>query len=1195
MKRRVTLLALALFALAAAPAHAARDYVGLVNPWVEADIARYFFFQSASNPFSFVKLRPDTSTNAAWGTGYRRNEDQVKGFSHVHEWSFSGVQVMPTTGTDVPKTQGDTGWQSHVDHDNGEIAEPGYHRLHLDRYGITAELTATDRVGMHRYTYEQGGPSDIIVNLAGQLGEARMDDAHVERIGSKRLSGWVNQRDKHTKLFFEIAFDRPFDSLHGWTGDKEVGKPIDELAGDQMGVYAHFDRLRPGETIQMKVALSLTSSDGAARNMEAELPGWNFQKVKRASQKRWNDMLGRIDVSGGTHQQQVKFYTDLFHVLCGRGMASDADGKYLDDTWNGGTVKQIPLGRDGKPKFAMYNYDALWLTQWNVNSILGLAYPEIYSSFVQSQLQYYKDGGLLPRGPAAGEDTMVMDGSAITSFITGAINKGIGDIDLNLAYEAMLDAHSAGGLFDKGSFEAFGWSGGGGFRDYADRGFVPQELGGGPLNGGAGETLEYAYQDWGLAQLARRLGKRGLNIAQFATTTASSGTAERAVDGRPARSGDVRWVPTDEHPWVQLDWDTPQAVTKVVVSDPGTLRFSDGTSLPVQAGTISVRKHVSWVRFEGAGLDELEVWDDRDVASYLMDRSRNWRNLFDPSTGFIRPKNRDGSWMTPFDPLSPEDFVEANAWQATWFTSHDVMGLANLMGGEEAYADKLNYAFTRAEPSNFIAQYGAGYISYGNQPGLEDAHMFNYVGYPWLTQHWVREVKEKTYGAISTTDGYGHFDEDQGQMGALSALMAMGLFEVTGGGLPNPVYDITSPIFSEVRIALNRDYYKGREFRIRTHGDLNDQYIQRARLDGKVLDNAWFRHDQLADGGALDLWLGPEPNKQWGVAQLPPSESPSEHRSPVYASALALEGPDRIDVPYGTAKYSVAFTPADTTLKYAYWSVTEADGSPTDKATIDQEGTLSVKHLDGTVKITARAIDGHGVTASTLVTLDLDPALLRGNAARWPGVKASASTEYDANYGAAKVADGVIGNKDGGDWASRGEREPWVQLDFPKPIKTDRIVIYDRPGTQDDVNGGELQFSDGSTVPVTGIPADGSAKTVEFDMREVTSVRFQVHGGTGQNPGLSELEVYAVPSAPEPPASVTVTRTGDQAKVTWTAPPFDGGAPVLGYLVRTYRGGEVIGEQAVDGLEVTLPAAAGDTFAVAATNLVGTGEERAEP
>ena len=144
--------------------------------------------------------------------------------------------------------------------------------------------------------------------------------------------------------------------------------------------------------------------------------------------------------------------------------------------------------------------------------MLGLAYPEVYSDFVKSQLQMYKDGGLLPRGPVAGNYSMVMTGSPVTSFITGAWNKGIRDFDVNVAYDAMMDAHSVGGLFEKSAFEYDGWSGLGGIRDYLDRGYVPQELGGGPLNGGAGQTLEYAHQDFALAQLAQQLHKRGINV-----------------------------------------------------------------------------------------------------------------------------------------------------------------------------------------------------------------------------------------------------------------------------------------------------------------------------------------------------------------------------------------------------------------------------------------------------------------------------------------------------------------------------------------------------------------------------------------------------------------------------------------------------------------------------------------------------------
>jgi hypothetical protein len=612
-----------------------------------------------------------------------------------------------------------------------------------------------------------------------------------------------------------------------------------------------------------------------------------------------------------------------------------------------------------------------------------------------------------------------------------------------------------------------------------------------------------------------------------------------------------------------------------VVTDPGTLRFSDGSTLAVRPGSTAVDKRVSWVRFEGTGLGDIEVYDDRDVAAYLNERSRNWRNLFDPGTGFIRPKHRDGSWLTPFDPLSPEDFVEANSWQATWFTSHDVMGLANLMGGEEVYANKLNFAFESAKASNFIADYGDGYISYGNQPGLEDAHLFNYVGYPWLTQYWVRQVKEKTYGATTTTDGYGHFDEDQGQMGGMSALMAMGLFEVTGGGLSRPVYDITSPIFREVRI--------GRDVRIVTHGELTDPYIQRARLNGRPLDNAWLYADQLH--GRLDLWLGPEPNKQWGVAELPPSETASEHRQPVDATAIAISGPDAVRVPYETVDFDATFTPENASLKEAYWTVTEPDGSPTDKATITNGGELTVRALSGPVKVTATAADSGHVSASTIVALDLDVSLLRANAARWPGVTATASSEF-AGYPASRVLDGF--ERDAADWASQGEQNPWVQLNWRTPVKADRVVLYDRT-SRDDANGGTLLFSDGSSVDVSGIPVDGAAKTVTFPMKELSWVKFQVKGGTGPNVGLLEFEVYAVPSAPDAPYRVDV----DGTRVRWTPPRFDGGAPVTGYRVRAYRGGVVAAERTVDGLTATMPAA--DEYKVAAINVIGTGPERGVP
>ncbi|MEQ7009709.1 glycoside hydrolase domain-containing protein [Actinopolymorpha sp. B17G11] len=1212
---------------AAEAAPAEPDYVSLVNPWVEADIARFYFFQSASNPFSLVKLRPDTSTHSPFDTGYRRNEHFVKGFSHVHDWKFSGIQVMPTSGDPAPKLEGDTGWQSYVEHDDSEVAEPGYHRLHLDRYGITAELTATDRVGLHRYTYDRSGPSEIIVNLGGVLGEATMKNSHVTKVGDRELEGYVVQYGAgyaafhDTKLYFTIRFDRPFDSFHGWADGSLVdgGAGVDEVVGDDMGVYVRYHDIDAGDQVQMKVGLSLTGLEGARSNLEAELPGWDFNAVRAASRQRWNDMLGRIDVQGGTHQQRVKFYTDLFHILCGRGKVSDVDGTYIDDTWNQGRVRQVPLDDHGKPEFAVYTHDALWLTQWNINTVFGLAYPEISSEFIRSALQMYRNGGILPRGPIVGNYSMVMTGSPITSFIIGAYNKGIRDFDIDLAHDAMLDAHSIGGLFDKAWFDYANWGTGGG-RDYLDLGYVPT----GTTGQGAGQTLEYAHQDWALAHLARRLDKRGINIAQFADVAVSSQfdaghAAARAIDGRPERAPtSTEWASAGEqNPWITLTWDEPQQIRKVVVRDrtnlvdnanSGRLTFSDGTTIDVSGipvnGTAKVvrfaPKTVTWVRFDvtggtgpNVGLNDVEVWDDRDVADYLMKRSGNWRNLFDRETGFIRPRNADGTWLEPFDPLSPKDFVEANSWQSTWFTSHDVMGLANLMGGEAAYKDRLNYAFVSAEPDNFIGSYGKGYVSYGNQPGVQVAHLFNYVGYPWLTQHRVRQVKEKTFGSISTTDGYGRHDEDQGQMGGISALMAMGLFEVTGGGLERPVYDITSPIFDEITIKLNQDYYSGKQFRIITQNNsTQNAYIQRAELDGRDWDNAWFHHDQLADGGTLELWLGAEPNKQWGAEKLPPSESESAGNTPVLATDITISGPNQVREPYGSIRLGAEFVPHDTSLKKAYWSVTELDGSPTKKATITNDGVLTVNHRDGEVLVTAVAGDSGGARATATVDIQLDPTLLRSNAARWPDATATASSEFSNAFGVVRVHDGF---GDGtGDWASAGEQNPWVQLDWADPIQADRIVLYDRT-SRDDANSGTLTFSDGSSIKVTGIPPT-DPKTVTFDPKTFAWVRFQVEGGIGPNVGLLEFEVYGVPRAPGVPRDVTARAEDGSVAVSWTAPEFTGGVPLTGYVVTPYRDGTALDPINVDE-DVTslvvpdLTAGQPYTFTVTAKNMTGPGPE----
>lgn len=226
----------------------------------------------------------------------------------------------------------------------------------------------------------------------------------------------------------------------------------------------------------------------------------------------------------------------------------------------------------------------------------------------------------------------------------------------------------------------------------------------------------------------------------------------------------------------------------------------------------------------------------------------SWKRFYDPETNLLT-----GGW------------IEANDWQGTFGVSHDIPGLAKPMGGEDNLADMLNQAFADEAHAHFVFSYGNGKVSYANQPGCSNAHVFNHVGRPWLSQYWVRRVSKQAYGGTDPNTVYGGHDEDQGQMGGVSALMKIGIFSLQGTCSREPVYEITTPEFDGITIQLDPRYYPGKEFRIVTHDNKPDNiYIQKANLNGRPLDTFWFPHKDFAKGGLLELWLGPEPNKTWG-------------------------------------------------------------------------------------------------------------------------------------------------------------------------------------------------------------------------------------------------------------------------------------------------------------------------------------------
>lgn len=742
--------------------------VDMVYPFLDAANSRWFFFSSACRPFGLVNLSPDMKIDGAWNSGYRYDEDTIKFFSHVHAWQMSGIPVMPTTG-DFKGHMGPDAYGSLFSHEE-ETVFPGYHQVKLKDYGINAELTSTTRVGFHRYTFDKNDQNSILLDLGTVLGPSPTKSGHVEKLSDTELNGHAlmtrtSRRPKDTYVYFHIELQEPFAAMSAWQDGKLMGE-ASEFDGENGGVYLTLNESTT--PVLMKVGISYVSAEQAKSNIDAELNHWDFDKVVEESKEEWNSQLGRIVVEGNDEQQRRRFYTDLWKSLQGRRIISDANGKYCDMTGDAPRIGQIPLRENGKPKFNHFNSDSFWGAQWTITTLWELVYPEIAEQFVNSMLLMYDDGGLIPRGPSGGNYTFVMTGASSTPFIVGAYMKGIRNYDVEKAYEGMKKNHLLGGSMGKSGYE-HKTEKGGGLEHYIDKGYIPY-----PLKKrwaghqeGAGQTMEYSYQDWCLAQMAKALGKD----------------------------------------------------------------------------------------------------DDYNM---FMERSSNWKNLFDPETKWMRPKNHDGSWKDPFDPYEVKvGFVEASAAQATWYVPHDLPTLAEMMGGGNAAAAKLNEAFETSAKLDFTSgkshsselddAYRKIPINYGNQPSIETAFVFNHFGQPQNTQKWSRQVVDKVFGDLSPKFGFSG-DEDQGLMGSLSALMKMGLFEMKSGAELTPKMDIGSPIFDKITILLNQDYYKGDKIEIITkNNSKTNLYVQKLSWNNSELGNMEIEHSKLTAGGVLEFEMSGTP------------------------------------------------------------------------------------------------------------------------------------------------------------------------------------------------------------------------------------------------------------------------------------------------------------------------------------------------
>lgn len=475
---------------------AALNPVDLVFPQLDTENSRWFFFSSASRPFGMVNLIPDTQLKGTWGSGYRYEIDTVKGFSHIHGWQLSGLSVMPVTLLDTSHENIYEDFYSKFSHETEQV-KPGHHSLTLDRYNIKVDLASTKRVGLHRYTFPDKSKKAILFNLNGLFGPCKVTDGNLKQSGEFELSGDfviapTRRRPKPVTVFFKVVLNTAISNIDK---DVESGNYLLNLTNEK-------------DTVLMKVGISYTSLENAKINLNTELPHWNFDQVVDDSQSEWNGLLNRIEIEGGTEKAQRRFYTDLWHALLGRKIISDVNGAYPDNTGADFRIGQLPLNDKGFPKFNHYNSDSFWGAQWTINTLWGLVYPEIKQEFVHSLLQYEKDGGMIPRGPSGGNYTYVMTGASSTPFVVSAIQQGIITKNLDSIYFALKKNHMPGGIFEKAGYEHY-TNKGGGLNHYIEKGYVahPNPEGNfGFHQDGASLTMEYAYQDFTLAQLAKKMG-----------------------------------------------------------------------------------------------------------------------------------------------------------------------------------------------------------------------------------------------------------------------------------------------------------------------------------------------------------------------------------------------------------------------------------------------------------------------------------------------------------------------------------------------------------------------------------------------------------------------------------------------------------------------------------------------------------------
>jgi predicted alpha-1,2-mannosidase len=462
------------------------DLVGLVDPFIGTG-SHGHTFPGAAIPFGMVQLSPDTRKDSWDGcSGYHYSDSTIMGFSHTHLsgtgcGDLGDIRFMPTVGEVKikPGTENDpaSGYRSRFSHQK-EKASPGYYQVFLEDYMIGAAFTVTRRCGFHQYTFPATEAANIIIDLKESVVTEDNLELSIQIIndheisGLRKSSGWAADQS----VYFYAIFSRPFES-YGTASDGEISENSHIASGKDVQAYVKY-HTKENEKILVKVGISGVSIEGARKNLVAEIPDWNFEQVRKQAESDWIQKIGRIEVKGGSQEDRKKFYTALYHCYLAPSLFSDSDGQYR------GSDGKVHQSKD----FDVYTVFSLWDTYRALHPLMTILEPKRTTDFIQTFIDIYEKSGLLPVWELAGNETNCMIGYHAVPVIVDAYLKGIGGFDAEKAYTAIRNNA------DQDHY---------GLKYYKEYGYIPAEMEGEAIS----KTLEYAYDDWCIAMMAKELGK----------------------------------------------------------------------------------------------------------------------------------------------------------------------------------------------------------------------------------------------------------------------------------------------------------------------------------------------------------------------------------------------------------------------------------------------------------------------------------------------------------------------------------------------------------------------------------------------------------------------------------------------------------------------------------------------------------------